>query len=37
MQRTGSRAGHDTVWGDADTLLACMAWVVPVEEDEETR
>ncbi len=37
MQRTGSRAGHDTVWGDADALLACIAWVVPVEGDEETR
>jgi len=37
MQRTGSRAGHDIVWGNADALLACVAWVVPVEEDEETR
>jgi len=36
-ERTGSRAGHDTVWGDADALRACVAWVVPVEEDEETR
>jgi len=36
-ERTGSRVGHYTVWGDADALLACVVWVVPVEEGEETR
>ncbi len=36
-ERTGSRVGHYTVWSDADTLLACVAWIVPAEEDEETR
>jgi len=36
-ERTGNRAGHSTVWSEADALLACVAWAVPVEEDGETR
>jgi len=36
-ERTGSRVGHSTVWSDADALLACVVWVVPVEGDEDTR
>ncbi len=36
-ERTGSRVGHYTVWSDADALLACVSWVVPVEGDEEVR
>jgi hypothetical protein len=29
VQRTEGRPGHHTIWGDADSLLACVKRVVP--------
>jgi len=33
--RTGQRAGHSTVWGDADALRAAVVAVLPVASEEE--
>jgi len=33
--RTGQRAGHSTVWGDADALRAAVVAVLPVAREEE--
>ncbi len=35
IARTGQRAGHSTVWGDADALRAAVVAVLPVASEEE--
>ena len=35
IARTGQRAGHITVWGDADALRAAVVAVLPVASEEE--
>jgi len=35
IARTGHRAGHITVWGDADALRAAVVAVLPVASEEE--
>ncbi len=35
IARTGQRAGHSTVWGDADARRAAVVAVLPVESEEE--
>lgn len=35
IARTGQRAGHSTVWGDADALRAAVVAVLPVASEEK--
>jgi len=35
IARTGQRAGHITVWGDADALRGAVVAVLPVASEEE--
>jgi len=35
IARTGQRAGHITVWGDADALRTAVVAVLPVASEEE--